>query len=77
MLVPQVLANNITMPFSENDNVDHPLSIYAASKKSNELMAHSQSLYSLPCTGLRFYGLWALGQTGYGASKIRKGHNAR
>ena len=53
---------NKKIPFSEDDNVDHPLSIYAASKKSNELMAHSYShLYDLPSTGLRFftaYGPW-------------------
>ena len=50
------------MPFSEHDNTNHPLSIYAASKKSNELMAHTYSyLYKLPTTGLRFftvYGPW-------------------
>jgi len=50
------------MPFSENDNVDHPISLYAASKKSNELMAHTYSyLYNIPTTGLRFftvYGPW-------------------
>ena len=50
------------MPFSVHDNVDHPLSIYGATKKSNELMAHSYShLYDLPTTGLRFftvYGPW-------------------
>ena len=50
------------MPFSEHDNVDHPLSLYGASKKANELMAHSYAhLYGLPCTGLRFftvYGPW-------------------
>ena len=50
------------LPYSENKSVDHPVSIYAASKKSNELMAHTYShLYSLPCTGLRFftvYGPW-------------------
>ena len=50
------------MPFSVNDNVDHPLSLYAASKKANELMAHSYAhLYRIPCTGLRFftvYGPW-------------------
>ena len=50
------------MPFSVHDNVDHPLSLYAASKKSNELMAHTYShLYGLPTTGLRFftvYGPW-------------------
>ena len=51
-----------SMPFSEHDNVDHPVSLYAATKKANELMAHSYShLYSLPTTGLRFftvYGPW-------------------
>jgi UDP-glucuronate 4-epimerase len=50
------------MPFSVHDNVDHPLSLYAASKKANELMAHTYShLYRLPVTGLRFftvYGPW-------------------
>ena len=50
------------MPFSEQDSANHPLSVYAASKKSNELMAHSYSyLYQLPTTGLRFftvYGPW-------------------
>ena len=50
------------MPFSIHDNVDHPLSLYAASKKANELMAHTYShLYQLPTTGLRFftvYGPW-------------------
>jgi UDP-glucuronate 4-epimerase len=50
------------MPFSVHDNVDHPLSLYAATKKSNELMAHTYShLYQLPTTGLRFftvYGPW-------------------
>ena len=50
------------MPFSVHDNVDHPLSLYAASKKANELMAHTYShLYGLPTTGLRFftvYGPW-------------------
>ena len=54
-------ANN-TMPFSIHDNVDHPLSLYAATKKSNELMAHTYShLFRLPTTGLRFftvYGPW-------------------
>jgi UDP-glucuronate 4-epimerase len=50
------------MPFSVHDNVDHPVSLYAASKKANELMAHTYShLYGLACTGLRFftvYGPW-------------------
>lgn len=57
-----VYGANQSMPFSVHDNVDHPLSLYAASKKSNELMAHTYShLYRLPTTGLRFftvYGPW-------------------
>ncbi|NVC64714.1 NAD-dependent epimerase [Vibrio sp. 05-20-BW147] len=57
-----VYGMNEKMPFSEEDNVDHPVSLYAATKKSNELMAHSYShLYDLPTTGLRFftvYGPW-------------------
>lgn len=57
-----VYGANTKMPFSVHDNVDHPVSLYAASKKANELMAHTYShLYNLPCTGLRFftvYGPW-------------------
>ena len=57
-----VYGANTKMPFSVHDNVDHPVSLYAASKKSNELMAHTYShLFSLPTTGLRFftvYGPW-------------------
>jgi UDP-glucuronate 4-epimerase len=57
-----VYGANTRMPFSVHDNVDHPVSLYAASKKANELMAHSYShLYALPTTGLRFftvYGPW-------------------
>ena len=57
-----VYGANTRMPFSVHDNVDHPVSLYAATKKSNELMAHTYShLYDLPCTGLRFftvYGPW-------------------
>ena len=57
-----VYGANTHMPFSEHDNVDHPVSLYAATKKSNELMAHTYShLYKLPTTGLRFftvYGPW-------------------
>ncbi len=57
-----VYGANTNMPFSVHDNVDHPISLYAASKKSNELMAHTYShLFNLPCTGLRFftvYGPW-------------------
>ena len=57
-----VYGLNETMPLSTNHNVDHPISLYAASKKSNELMAHTYShLYNIPTTGLRFftvYGPW-------------------
>jgi UDP-glucuronate 4-epimerase len=57
-----VYGANETMPFSTQDNVDHPVSLYAATKKANELMAHSYShLYRIPTTGLRFftvYGPW-------------------
>ncbi|HOI17450.1 MAG TPA: NAD-dependent epimerase [Geobacteraceae bacterium] len=57
-----VYGANTRMPFSIHHNVDHPVSLYAATKKSNELMAHTYaSLYGLPCTGLRFftvYGPW-------------------
>ena len=57
-----VYGANTEMPFSVHDNVDHPLSLYAATKKANELMAHTYShLYGLPTTGLRFftvYGPW-------------------
>lgn len=57
-----VYGANTKLPFSVDDNVDHPISLYAATKKSNELMAHTYAhLYGLPCTGLRFftvYGPW-------------------
>ncbi len=57
-----VYGGNTKMPFAENQSVDHPVSLYAATKKSNELMAHSYShLYQIPSTGLRFftvYGPW-------------------
>ncbi len=57
-----VYGGNTKMPFAEQDRVDHPVSIYAATKKANELMAHTYShLYGLPTTGLRFftvYGPW-------------------
>ena len=57
-----VYGMNKNIPFSENDKVDHPISLYAATKKSNELMAHTYShLYNIPTTGLRFftvYGPW-------------------
>ena len=57
-----VYGANTKLPFSESDSVDHPISLYAASKKANELMAHCYAdLFKLPCTGLRFftvYGPW-------------------
>ncbi|EGJ10773.1 MULTISPECIES: NAD-dependent epimerase [Rubrivivax] len=57
-----VYGGNTKMPFAEHDSVDHPVSLYAATKKANELMAHTYShLYGLPTTGLRFftvYGPW-------------------
>ncbi len=57
-----VYGNNTKLPFSVDDKTDHPISLYAATKKANELMAHSYShLYRLPVTGLRFftiYGPW-------------------
>ncbi len=57
-----VYGGNTKLPFSETDNVDHPVSLYAATKKANELMAHTYShLYNIPTTGLRFftvYGPW-------------------
>ena len=57
-----VYGANTRMPFSVHDNVDHPVSLYAATKKANELMAHTYShLFGLPATGLRFftvYGPW-------------------
>src|SRR5205807_657186 len=55
-----VYGANTKLPFSVQDNVDHPISLYAASKKANELMAHAYShLYRLPATGLRFFTILA------------------
>jgi len=54
-----VYGNNKNFPLSENDNSDYPLSFYAATKKANEVMAHSYSnIYKLPCTGLRFFTVY-------------------
>jgi UDP-glucuronate 4-epimerase len=54
-----VYGGNTKMPFSEHDSVDHPVSLYAATKKANELMAHTYShLYGLPTTGLRFFTVY-------------------
>ena len=54
-----VYGMNTKQPFSTNDNTDHPISLYAATKKSNELMAHAYShLFDMPCTGLRFFTVY-------------------
>lgn len=54
-----VYGGNEKVPFSESDPVDHPVSLYAATKKANELMAHAYSkLYGIPCTGLRFFTVY-------------------
>lgn len=70
-----VYGGNTKVPFSEHDNVDHPVSLYAATKKSNELMAHTYShLFGLPTTGLRFftvYGPW--GRPDMALSKFARG----
>ena len=64
-----VYGSNTKLPFSEKDNVDHPISLYAASKKANELMAHAYAhLYGLPTTGLRFF-------TVYGAFQVHQRHS--
>ncbi len=74
-----VYGANTRMPFSERQNVDHPLTLYAATKKSNELMAHSySSLYRLPTTDCGFftvYGPW--GRPGHGAVSIHQEHPRR
>ena len=76
-----VYGSNTKMPFSTSDAVDHPISLYAASKKANELMAHSYShLFNLPTTGLRFftvYGPWGRPDMSYFlfADAIRKGES--
>lgn len=74
-----VYGANTRMPFCESDNVDHPVSLYAATKKSNELMAHTYShLFNIPTTGLRFftvYGPWGRPDMApiIFADKIRRG----
>ena len=64
------------MPFSVHENVDHPLSLYGASKKANELMSHAYAhLFGLPTTGLRFFHrVRALGPPGYGNVDFREGN---
>jgi len=70
-----VYGNNTKLPFSVDDKTDHPISLYAATKKANELMAHSYShLYRLPVTGLRFfYHLRAMGSARYGGFSVCQG----
>ena len=77
-----VYGGNTKVPFSTNDSVDHPYSLYAATKKANELMAHSYShLYGLPTTGLRFftvYGPWGIVSTWRRlATRLRPKHRLR
>lgn len=78
-----VYGGNKNLPFSENDGVNHPVSLYAATKRSNELIAHSYShIYNLPTTGLRFftvYGPWGRPDMGYYlfTSKILKGETIK
>ncbi len=74
-----VYGANTSMPFSVHDNVDHPVSLYAASKKANELMAHTYShLFGLADnrTAL-FHRLWALGQARYGPFSLYQGNSGR
>ena len=78
-----VYGGNAKTPFSERDNVDHPLSLYAATKKANEAMAHAYAhIHGLPCTGLRFftvYGPWGRPDMAYFlfADAIREGRPIR
>ena len=74
-----VYGANTQMPFSVHDNVDHPLSLYAATKKANELMAHTYShLYGLPVTGLRFFTVYGpVGPAGHGAVPVHRGDARR
>jgi UDP-glucuronate 4-epimerase len=69
-----VYGANTLMPFSEHHSTEHPVSLYAATKKANEMMAHSYShLFGLPCTGLRFFhGVWPLGTPRYGNFQIHE-----
>ncbi len=75
-----VYGANKKIPFSTNDNVDHPISLYAATKKANELMAYTYShLYQIPSSGLRFftvYGSWGRPDTAilYSLKPLRKGN---
>ena len=70
-----VYGGNRNMPFNEQQPVNHPVSLYAASKKANELMAHIYShLYGVPATGLRFFhGVWPLGTPRHGSHVVCQG----
>ena len=74
-----VYGANTRMPFSVHDNVDHPVSLYAASKKANELMAHTYShLFGLPTTGLQvLHGLRSVGTAGHGPLPVHQGDPGR
>ena len=74
-----VYGANTNMPFSVHQNVDHPMSLYAATKKANELMAHTYaSLYQPTCNGTQiFHGLWPLGSSGYGIVSFYQGNFGR
>ena len=70
-----VYGGNKNLPFKEEDNVDHPVSLYGATKKANELMAHSYGhLFDLPTTGLRFFTVYGPGADRYGIIFIYKGY---
>lgn len=73
-----VYGANTAMPFSVHQNIDHPVSLYAATKKANELMAHTYShLYGLPTTGLRFSRCTDRGSPGHGHVPVHEGHSGR
>ena len=74
-----VYGSNTRLPFSVHDPADHPVSLYAATKKANELMAHVYShLFRLPLTGLRFFTVYGpLGPTRHGALHLYPGHPGR
>lgn len=66
------------LPFSVHDNIDHPVSLYAVTKKANELMAHTYNhLLRLPTQGYVFYGLLPLGQTRHGAVFVHQSYPGR
>ena len=73
-----VYGANTRLPFAVHHNVDHPISLYAATKKANESMAHAYShLYGLPATGLRFSPSTGRGPSGHGHVYFRQGHHRR